>query len=87
MTIQRVATRSISFAFVGFLFFLKRRTTTTSKRKEKKRVAITQNDMSLWVQQTNGSDFSDRDYQAMIEDYKNNFKDLSFSKALIRLRQ
>ena len=40
--------------------------------------------MSLWVQQTNGSDFSDRDYQAMIEDYKNNFKDLS--KALIRHR-
>ena len=40
--------------------------------------------MSLWVQQTNGSDFSDRDYQAMIEDYKNNFKDLS--KALIRPR-
>ena len=35
--------------------------------------------MSLWVQQINGSDFSDRDYQAMIEDYKNNFKDLSFS--------
>ena len=87
MTIHRVAMRSISFAFVGFLLFLKRHTTTTSKRKEKKRVAITQNDMSLCVQQINGSDFSDRDYQAMIEDYKNNFKDLSFSKALIRLRQ